>query len=1581
MRGVHKFVAPACRRQNILQTASAVLRGERDTIPALATTEAEFVTLYWWCEPEGHWMHWQRKTTGPASTTGQMDALRDQAWSAAVGLVASSNRVYLFYKRQPVGFAAAKIPFYVETFALKPGTGRLSTPDELGLTPTLLPLSGRQPSVGLGFDGVGFEFWVAADKPRGRLLILLQRIIRETTFHVLPTSGFGFGPGIGFLHLGEPTHGPWLRRPPSLNSATRISRRRDPRGDSGEAASAAVRTMPPIPTFTRPFGPVGKPEMPHPLDFAFTSIVTADLVLLSTQQGADLLAQRELGLVSSWNAPLRIDDGGYDFDALLRPDSRLHVVYRRESHAVSVDLTFGPHPSSEQTVIYTPSLSTAVTAPLHYRQVSTATATPTLLADPGTIYDDIPGADQVQLHSADPIRVTGERLLFGQFHVESAIASRQRTVDPSLMKAEKVMIQRRADGSGSWSTWSLLRYEPGRVPRSYASAGLTPWAVDADWHRLYWSSLYRARQVHQVMSAEERKQDSVAFLIAVYGGDDLGQWEAQAWGFLGRLFFRFDSRVAGGQAYVEAWQAIDLAHEQIRHPSGAAPQLTGIHPDSNENAQFAPLYVRLAQASAVAKRDGTDVASDPTVYAVCNTIGGHVSVVRDANEQLIMLSYTDLGDGGARVLYSSNGMTIPPATPSTKDSGVPPERLVRALEDQPVTLSAESWKPTSLPTYRVVPWTTAIYGDLATYDPPFNPTATPPRNPGSLASGIQPAADGLFALANYAVGQSGDVIQLSLADIGQMEGVLASQDLADKVTRARGGWPVRTRRVTSSAEPGYPTAVLDVDPPVQLAQNNFFFDSSSSTDPHYTITRTWAISGPGDVVTSQPDGTPLTEWQFVSQQSGLAHMPDGRAPAVVGAVIIPSPDAVSFYQSLSVGNYLVELTVSNQGGESDLSLPAVVGDATTPSPPPFVATHFVSQDGSPALEVRWGSPQGGAAATGYRIYRRDAQGGNMTYDTSAAETAARVWVDGPLPLGDAFEYQVRTLAGLAQSEPSPFTNAVVMPDCIVTEATVEDLRISDRITWINATAPSNYALMGYHVFRRSTIAPDWQQCTDSPVRSGSAAHTSYDIQRPDTPRDIWSYAIVSVVRLLNLDGAPIGAPFKATWSAPFAGENVAAPRALSVASVAGRVHLTWVSPSYLDGATSGYRVYRRALGTQGLTLLGRVADDVRMYDDTPPTAGTFAYYVVALNAGLQSSKARTVVIARHLWDDLWEVFRTANNAAGRVSFTTLRFDVGAYNFAFQPGPYFSEWTRHDNRGQAYLERRMEFALYTKVLTVTRLPYWSTEYRFTETQSECRFVSKLSSDEITLALLYRPFLSIDSFSATTWYARPFTVGVLMSDTRGRDPLNATPLIDPQIDTLVVPLQSPSDDCPQRYVESALCAKPVGPTTLAASVDLKLSLTVAGRIALSALASMIGLAAVIIALGIAAAFETAGQTAFYQALIDWINPATLTALVMATIVVANLGFIPALEWYIESSVADKLSASDQKRLLDDQLLIWFSGEGLAEALARAFIDGLPRPTDGTPPPLVPDDHGRTRFLAQSFQTVVINNGRAEARIRLP
>jgi hypothetical protein len=749
------------RTQDVLDTAVAILTtaGQRE-IPIVATAENDRITVFWWSPTRNAWESCERLHTARDPAPSSIEEFEAARWSDRISIAAHVDRVFLVYRRQPVvagaALAVADGGIYVDVLPWNDVNERLT----IG-APVEIPLTSA-----FDYDATGYYLWAGIDAPSASVLVLCQTIRRNYRLFPLPQGRAANGIGIGLPVTGT--------RP--RDSAPRAVRREIEFPIPGPGGS----WRPPRPEPWRP-PRFEIPERPELVDWqsrpglSFTTVTR--LVLLRAAWNADLRAG------ASW-ARLEIDDGGYDSDARVE-SGVLACVYRRDPYSVGLrDIA----PSTLPAVVNIPADPDLGCGhePLRYREIDVAAMA--LRADRSL--DDVHGGERPQLQRLAPLSITFDRVFAGNlaFGADGGVAL-------SIERFGKMLYVRQGTAA---ALCQLFTYDGRRVPRNLVSRPLQAPAPG--------EGLNLAVEAELVPKPAARRQARHAFFstmgafVPAYfvGGDaeiKQGIWHFLhhahpdgASGCLAVRRYRLDSgaRVAA----LEGTRVMDIGHAQI----GDADDLliaAAAQPTAGENRQFRPFKPTGAAAG----------------WDVDNTMGGALSVERSTIPPRLF-AYTDLGDGGCRVIFASD-VSIDTAS-QAKYVQLGDIAGPGLATDTPVELPLGEWSRYSLPAYPVT-----RMGAASVYD-------TNLGEPGSLCSGMHVAFDSAL-LALQVLGQCGGNTVVDRNCAGQTASALMALD--------------GSALPFSSGNPATAlAAVLRISPATIYTGGPIIADPAASGDPDYELT-------------------------------------------------------------------------------------------------------------------------------------------------------------------------------------------------------------------------------------------------------------------------------------------------------------------------------------------------------------------------------------------------------------------------------------------------------------------------------------------------------------------------------------------------------------------------------------------------------------------------------------------------------------------------------------------------------------------------------------------------------------------------
>lgn len=1515
----HKFVTPPYREprrsQEVLDIEVAELQTTEDQVPVAATVEEDRITVYWWHKETSTWEHWERFHEVPTPKKPKMADIRQLDWSHQIGLVAGDGRVFLIYHRIPFDDNKNPIPWtegprvYVDVFQWDASHGVLLTPTDLGAAPTQLPL------LQMGYEQVGFYLWAGWDNQFDRLLVMFQSLYSETVYDWVPDPGhrrypWELVPGL----LEKVPVGPFPPMIFDVPDQEFLEDWRYPRGNPGgvtkpppemtegeteseDKLNKRKRKLP-----NKEVVPLGRPIIDLPLGHLVSYGTTkTQLVVISTSGSSN-------NLQTGWE-PLVVDDGGYDFDVHLE-GSRLHCIYRRTPYALDFTGMDLVNDEEHRAVIpNTPGGGYPSFSPLYYRVIEVSP----LGIDPDESLDNIPGGDHPQIQWLDPLLITEDRLSEGELVIPSNLVDGFRTVIPELKKTTKLLLRYRKNQEQAWEETPLFTFDPMFIPRRNSGTDVSPFPQfvgEACGTEAHFSSLLRTRQVFLVTSPGtsessgssqmdiEAKGLKFTMLMHVVRGDVIHNLGFT--GFLGS--FLFELTPESEMANPTNMDIVDLCLNQIDHPDGVDPdadpedqdQEERTWPRGGENRQFEPLHW-------VSGEDEWDIA---------NTIGGCLVVDR-VNKHFF--AYTNLGDGGLRVIHQADGLDPRDPPPMSKEVLVENVGGPGVGDDQLVLLTGSGWTDSGLPDYRI--------------------------DAGSWGSGMQVMLDSLIYAGNDLC-ESGNLGSHDLSLDQQLNNEL--QELQDLIAPTS---DPRTFRGT-----GMPRAIFTVDRVSAWTNSRRELDGRASIDSDFPITSyRWSIKGP------------LTHIIYDSELNELD--PEDQHWDGPDYSLTDSQEIADEFDDLELrkpGRYEITLTVGTNNGYSAHSNEVVVTHGPRPGIPRNLrGVYFDIFPNPPHVNLYWQAPEGydGSSPLTYKVHREITASGDGFEPIGT--TTELLYSDDSVASDTRYTYAVCALQGDQEGDYSVATDVIaksgaIPPINIAATHLVDQV----RLTWDSPIMPSDLYRLGYRVYSRNPYDTDYIRISgDEPlvdnVFAGMFGYSNTFVDNRRSLREGHSqhYIVTTIIR--DSDNSEI----ESTWPEPVLAQPVGAavPNSLTAVETSSGISLNWSAPPGESLTISGYRVFRTVWGSDDYVELTDPAlapiSEPSFVDDTAVAGESYVYSVVSVNGGNETGSVTGTVFVEEFWDPLWAIME-GMDTDDTIAVVSAELELCKYRITFH---------RADREiiPQPLAEGGPFAEFYkTRDITIETLDEWKTAYRFRDHYIDYRFQIHFESKDLTIrgAVPTAAFIDIQEASASIHYERPFTVGVLMKDERYLDPL--TPGEEDLNETLLV------EDSENRKLPSALSAKPVGPSRMSVpKTEVKVKLTTEGRIAENALS----------VLGVFAVGELANDLEDKIAALGAMlltDPAyILLAYTIASII--NDDIEPKVEEAAASQLKEELE-NNMKELLDDSPLMWYAGEGLAEAiagrvLARDDVEGDPHPG------------GRSRFREQFWQMVAIDPEKCGVWIR--
>ena len=320
------------------------------------------------------------------------------------------------------------------------------------------------------------------------------------------------------------------------------------------------------------------------------------------------------------------------------------------------------------------------------------------------------------------------------------------------------------------------------------------------------------------------------------------------------------------------------------------------------------------------------------------------------------------------------------------------------------------------------------------------------------------------------------------------------------------------------------------------------------------------------------------------------------------------------YTDTSVTNgttYYYRVAAVNSAGISPQSNEAFATpnlvQATVPSAPQGLA----ATGGNASVKLSWSAPasNGGAAITGYDVYRGTTAGGESGTPVASNVTATS-YTDASVTNGTAYYYTVAAVNAVGVSAPSaevPVTPRATVPSA-PSGLVASGGNGSVVLSWATPATDGGAGITGYDVYRGTSPGGE----SGTPVASGVGTTTFTDTSVTNGTAYYYTVAAVNSVGVSAHSGEASATPHAAV-TVP------SAPQALAATGGNASVTLSWSAPASNGGAAiAGYDIYRGT--TAGGESATPVASNVTAtsYTDTGLTNGTTYYYTVAAvnSAGL-----------------------------------------------------------------------------------------------------------------------------------------------------------------------------------------------------------------------------------------------------------------------------------------------------------------------------------------------------------------------------
>jgi fibronectin type 3 domain-containing protein len=428
--------------------------------------------------------------------------------------------------------------------------------------------------------------------------------------------------------------------------------------------------------------------------------------------------------------------------------------------------------------------------------------------------------------------------------------------------------------------------------------------------------------------------------------------------------------------------------------------------------------------------------------------------------------------------------------------------------------------------------------------------------------------------------------------------------------------------------------------------------NEASATPQATVPST-----PSGLVASGGNGSVALSWTIPTSDGGSPitgyDVYRGTSASGESATPIATNVATNSFTDTSVTNgttYYYKVAAVNAVGVSPQSNEASATPqqpATVPSAPQSVA----AAGGNGSVRLSWSAPasNGGAAVTGYDVYRGTSAGGESATPIATNVTGTS-FIDTGLTNGTTYYYTVTAINAVGmspQSSEAPATPRPTVPSAPLSAVAAAG-NASVTVSWSVPASDGGSAITGYDVYRGT--GPGGESAAPIATNVTGASFTDAGLTNGTT----YYYKMAAV------NAVGVSAQSNEASATPQQPATVpSAPQSLAAAGGNGSVSLSWSAPSSNGGSpVTGYDVYR-GTGPGGESATP-IATNVATASFTDPglTSGTTYYYkVAAVNAvgvSPQSNEASATPQAPSA-----AFVRRAGSATASASKTTISVPVSA----------------------------------------------------------------------------------------------------------------------------------------------------------------------------------------------------------------------------------------------------------------------------------------------------------------------------------
>jgi fibronectin type 3 domain-containing protein len=364
-----------------------------------------------------------------------------------------------------------------------------------------------------------------------------------------------------------------------------------------------------------------------------------------------------------------------------------------------------------------------------------------------------------------------------------------------------------------------------------------------------------------------------------------------------------------------------------------------------------------------------------------------------------------------------------------------------------------------------------------------------------------------------------------------------------------------------------------------------------------------AVAGNGTATLSwntptSDGGSPITGY---SVYRGATAGGEGAAPIATNI----STRSFSDTGLTNGSTYFYKVAAVNAIGTSPPSNEATAApQPTAPSAP----TGLVASGGSGSVTLSWTAPvsDGGAAITGYNIYRGTAAAGEASTPV-ATGVALTTFTDAGRTNGTAYFYKVAAvnsagtsgLSNEASATPQQAATAPLAPQNL----TAATANAAVQLTWTAPSSNGGAAITGYNVYRGTSSGAE----SVAPVASNVSGTSFTDTGLTNGTAYFYKVAAVNAVGVSLLSNEASAIPRATVPTAPLAATATAGNASVTVA---------WSIPASNGGAAiTGYNVYRgTAAGGEASTPVASNVSGASVTDSGLVNGTAYFYQVAAVNS-------------------------------------------------------------------------------------------------------------------------------------------------------------------------------------------------------------------------------------------------------------------------------------------------------------------------------------------------------------------------------